>query len=238
MFLKFQFMKKYMFICAVISLLYYSCLKPPAITPPYTGNEDPGLEVTGNLRWLSSITPAPGAQPVLLDTDITIAAIVRADDRSGNIYDQLILEDSSGGISIYINSKYLYQIYPIGRKLYLKLKGLYLGNEHGLPCLGSVPAPDNSGALQVSAIPSRQTDQHIIPANFPAAMAATTVGISDLVPLNPKLLNRLIRISELQLANPGLDRTYAEAGAARNIRLEDCQGKEITLRTSSYLLGI
>jgi hypothetical protein len=222
-----------LYTAILLLLLSGSCLKQVAEYPPYQGAIDPKLPVNGTLAWLNAQTPQEG-KPLLLDTDITIAVVVRADDRSGNTYEQLVVEDSSRGICILVNAPYLYTIYPIGRKVYLKLKGLYLGNEHGLSCIGSIPAPDNAGMLQVSAISSQQVASHLIPADFPqwSGPVATSLGSIDTV--NPALLNRLILINGIQLVNPGYDRTYALAAAAVNIRLQDCEGHEVILRSSNY----
>lgn len=226
------------YFSAKIALLLFlaACLKPPPEMPPYTGHDDPGLPVNGDLGWLNLQSPAAGSNPILLDSDITIAAIIRADDSSGNLYDCLILEDSNGGIMIRINSSPLYKAYPTGRKIYLKLKGLYLGNNHGLPCLGATPTPDNAGLMQVSSLPARMISRHIIPAGFPPPMPARETNLQELIPLNPGLLNRLVRIPELELVNPGYDRTYAEPERTAQIRLRDCLGREIILRTSNYAL--
>ena len=116
--------------------------------------------VNYNLKKLNDLNPIEGA-PILLESNWIIAATVIADDESGNISNQLIIEDSSAGISLKLNENSLYTRFPIGRKVYVKLKGLYLGNENGSAQLGASPAPDNSGVLQVSDITAKLIGQHV-----------------------------------------------------------------------------
>lgn len=220
-----------LFILIIVSAS--SCLKKKAETPDARNNIDPALTVNYSIAQLNIQLPPEGA-PTLIDSNWTIAAIVTADDRSGNFYNQLTIQDSSGGISILLNANSLYTSYPIGRKIYVQFKGMYLSNYHGLPQMGSTPAPDNSGMLQASALPAKEISKHIIAANFPVALQAYSVALSDIDTPRKALLNCLVTISDIELTNPSYDNVYADPSAATSIKLQDCSGKQILLRSSNY----
>jgi len=73
---------------------------------------------------------------VLIDTNLIIKGVVTANDESGNFYKEIFLQDSTGAISIRLNSSTLYPVYPIGQLVYVKCNGLYLGSYNGVYQLG------------------------------------------------------------------------------------------------------
>lgn len=224
-------MKEKLLLLLILSLT--SCLKGKIETPNTDGHYDPALTVNYTLLQLNALVPTEG-KPIIIDSNWTIAAVVSADDKTGNYNHQLVIQDSSAGMTLKLNADNLYNTFPIGRKIYIKLKGLYLGNHHGTPELGASPAPDNDGILQVSEIPSKAMSAHLIAANTNNSVVGVTVSMSDLQSIRKDLCNRLINISEAELANPNYDNTYAESSATTSIKLQDCTGKTIILRTSNY----
>lgn len=225
--------KAIIFLLCFFGMTFSGCLKKAYETPDTNVNVDPYIPVNCSIEKLNMLAPLAGA-PVLIDSDWTIVCIVRADDESGNIYNQLIVEDSTAGIVLLLNENSLYTRYPIGRKLYIHLKGLYIGNNHGTYQLGSIPAPDNSGVLQVSDVQVKAFATHIVPANIAVAMDAKLVKLADLMMPRKDLLSRLIRIEDVELENPDYDNIYADPSGATSIPLRNCSGASIVLRTSNY----
>jgi DNA/RNA endonuclease YhcR with UshA esterase domain len=217
----------------IILLALSSCLKQKPETPNTNGNIDPALTVNFSLSKLNALLPKEGV-PILIDSDWTIAVIVRANDESGNLNEQIIIEDSTGGLALMLNENSLYTRYPIGRKLYLRLKGLYIGNYYGSNQLGGSPSLDNSGLLQVSALLPKSFAQHIVVANMPLEQLPIKVSLQDLTNTQYDLINRLIEIEEIEFNNPSYDNTYAEPTAATSVKMKNCLGTMITLRTSNY----
>ncbi len=209
------------------------CLKKNAETPNAANSFDPELTVNYSITQLNTKLPTEGA-PILIDSDWTVAAIVTADDRSGNFYNQLTIQDTTGGICILLNLNSLYTNYPIGRKIYVQLKGMFLCNNHGLPQIGATPAPDNSGVLQASGLPTKEISKHIVVANFPNPIVPYTTTLSEIEIAKVSLLNRLITINNIELVNPNYDNIYSDPAIATSIKLQDCSGKKILLRNSNY----
>ena len=52
--------------------------------------------------------------------DSTIAGIVVANDLSGNLYDEIVVEDTTGGLTVTIKDNGLYLLYRVGDKVYIE----------------------------------------------------------------------------------------------------------------------
>jgi hypothetical protein len=224
--------KRFVWI-SIFLLMNAACLKPKNEWPPINDQFDPELELNCWLAKLNAIAPAEGA-PILLDSNWTIAVQVSANDATGNFYNQLVVEDSTAGISIQLNVASLYTQFPVGRKLYLKLQGLYIGNYHGTYQIGAAPYRDQNGQLQVSAIPEKWMAQYIIPATLLPARQPYVTSLKTLQANGLQFVNRLIRIDDIELVHPNVDITYADALSSTSILLQDCTGGQIVLRTSNY----
>ena len=62
--------------------------------------------------------------PVKIDKDILIGGQVVSEDRSGNIYKSLYIQDATGGIELKIGKNALYNDYKLGQWVYVKCSGL------------------------------------------------------------------------------------------------------------------
>lgn len=209
-----------------------SCLKKDYDSPPDTSGYDPALPVNMTIAQLKAKMPVSGT--TLIDSNWTVYGIVNADDRSGNLYKQINIEDSTGGITILIDNYNLYTKYPVGRKVYVNLKGLYYGYYAKLPQLGR--AVDNTGSL--SGIPGTSADSFVVRANYPNEVPVHKFsGLSLLETVNLSMVNRLVEISDVQVASGDLGSPYAQLptiASGTSITLEDCSGNNIVIRTSGY----
>lgn len=210
-----------------------ACLKKKPETPNTNINNDPALTVNFSLAKLTAYLPQEGFC-VAIDSDWTIAVTVRADDQTGNFNEQIIVEDSTAGIAFMLNESSLFTRYPIGRKLYIKLKGLHIGNYQGAAQLGATPIPDNAGFTKVSGLNPKLFNQHIVTANTVVPASAVKVSLADLRNPRPDLCNRLVSIDDIEFENPIFDNAYTEANSATSVRLRDCASNTISLRSSNY----
>lgn len=209
------------------ALTLVSCLKKDYDTPPDTTGNDPNLTVTTSIAQLK-------AMPQLkeITDDLVIYGIVVADDRSGNFYKQIVIQDSTGGMTILLDQNSIYNDYPIGRKIYIKLKGLYLGNYNDLPQLGHTP--DEQGS--VTGIPSTLFENYIVKANYPNTITPKEVELSQVAAGNLTLLNTVITIKNVEFDSTQVFKKYADpapsTGTSRTIK--GCDGSSIILRTSGF----
>jgi hypothetical protein len=140
----------------VMALAISSCVKDKFTAPPTLANADPsGLTATMTLKQFEIAYcfgiahTLDSIRPVRIDSNIILSGVINADDRTGNFYKQLVLQDSTGGIRLRVNATGLYNDYPIGRRVFIKCKGLYLYNYLGTLELGSyIDTPARSRASE------------------------------------------------------------------------------------------
>src|SRR5262245_16941209 len=132
----------YFSISALICLLVVSCVDLDYDQPP-PGGQDPNLTVNATIAQLKAMH-TEGQYEEITD-DVVLSALVISDDQEGNFFKQLVVQDSSGGIEIRIEISDLHNVYPIGRKVYIKAKGLWLGDYNGLIQLGAGVGVDDNG---------------------------------------------------------------------------------------------
>lgn len=114
-----------------------------------------------------------------IDTDVYIKGYVSSSDREGHFYKEIFIqnapENPTDGIRIIIEQVESHNQYNWGREVYVKLKGLYIGEERvedGLMTLGGGTATNQFGTA-VKRLTQNQRAQHIF-------RAATT---ANLIPL-------------------------------------------------------
>ena len=146
-------------LIALSMLLITSCVKKDFDAPPDNSTYDPGLAVNATIWQIKQMYDV-NAGPVMIEQDLIISGIVVADDRSGSFYKQIIVQDSTSGITVLIGkSSGLYSDYPIGRKIYIKCKGLYVGAYGGFIQLGGMPIAPST---DLTDIPSSSMNMRVI----------------------------------------------------------------------------
>ena len=114
---------------------------PESITtqPPY-GNNSLVAGTTTTVAELQTkfATTISNSSYKLIEDDLWLRCVVTGNDRGGNIYKQLSVQDETGGIIIGINGTDQGAMMPIGQKLLIKLKDLYIGGYGEQAQLGSL----------------------------------------------------------------------------------------------------
>ena len=109
----------------------------------------------------------------LIEKDMMIKAVVTGNDVSGNIYNQVSVQDASGAIIIAINGSGLSGYLPVGQEILVNLKGLYIGSYKKLPQIGSVNTKISDGTLSMGKIERAVWNQHFKILNPGEADAST-----------------------------------------------------------------
>lgn len=200
--------------------------EPPAYIPPH-------ITVTSSIQALKAMHISGQIDSVT--TDMVIGGVVIANDSSGNFYKQIIIQDSSGGIAVSIDDYNLYASFPIGRKVYVKMKGLYLSEDAGLLYIGG--APDNGGT--VSGIASRLKDQYLVKGEINVPVSPAVVNISELKSNPDKYMYMLVQFQSFEVKISDTSKTYANANTTSktdaNIIVKGCNSSDtIIIRTSGY----
>ncbi len=133
-------MRKILFIAALACALAVSCKDEwdPVFTFKY---QDPAmfepskLEPNCTIADLKKLYVKEG-HPVKIDPDLIIKGQVVSEDRSGNIYKSLYIQDETGAIELKIGKNGLYNDYQPGQWVVVRCSGLVLGNYSGMLQLG------------------------------------------------------------------------------------------------------
>lgn len=220
------FLKQFSLFALLISLTTWGCIDREFDEPPV--GELPDLEANATIAQLKALHTVGGASNLVTE-DWVVDGVVIADDESGNFFKNIVIQDETGGIAIRLNSTGLYNDFPVGRKVFLLAKNLYIGDYNGLHQVnGSVDA-----ALEEVLIP-----EHVIGAERGQTVAPKVVTMAELqnTTLYNSLVNTLIQINDVQFAQADAGAAYADAANQFSINrnVEDCSGNSIILRSSGF----
>jgi hypothetical protein len=192
--------------------------------PPYA--TDPDIKATTTIAELQAMYTGT---PVTITDSLIIVGVVTGNDQEDNLYKKITLQDATAGIEIEIDQSSLYASYPVGRKLFINLKGLTLGTYNGLLELGLGVNSSN----QPQRISSSVIDDFITAGSTGNVVEPVSVSISE---LSSTYQSMLVSISDVEFADSYLSSTYADSvnATTTNVTLKDCSGNTISVRTSGY----
>lgn len=132
---------KYLSILA-LSLIATSCMnefdEPLFSEPPFGNNEIGEANMTiADLKaeYASTIS---GNSVKQITEDIIIEGVVVANDESGNVYKQFIINDETGAMVIGVNDVGLYAMLPKGQRVRIACKDLYIGGYGKMAQIGGL----------------------------------------------------------------------------------------------------
>jgi len=228
--------KNRILILSLILLMIFnltSCVRH-TFTPPPDDCVDASLTANLTIKELKNLYD--GSELIVeITEDYIVEAIVISSDKRGNYYKTLIVQDETGGISIGMDRTYLYNDFPEGQKIYIKCKGLHLGESGGVVSLGSTW--DDEGVTQFGRIQGDVIiDAHIIKSCVNEPIEPTILQTLDQV--DEKYVNTLVKVERVQFAENMLDTTFANSQAeipiSYNLNIEDEHSAARIFRTSGY----
>ena len=148
---------KYLSILALTLFTATSCMNDfdaPVFSEPPFGNNSIG-EANTTIDELkteyASTVSANGAMEVT--EDCIIEGVVVANDETGNVYKQFIINDETGAIIIGVNDVGLYAALPVGQRVRIDCKGLHVGG-YGLMAQVGGLYNGSIGRMNKSVFPS------------------------------------------------------------------------------------
>ena len=228
----FSFTKQALLLMS-FSLLIFSCHKT-FDAPPSIG--EPGIVANISIKDVKARYTS-GA-PIAITDDLVIEGVVSCDDRSGNYYQQIAIQDETGGVLLRLSGNNLFNNYPVGRKLFVKLKGLFLGQYNGTLQFGG--GVDSAYLTQggVTLLAYNLQDQHIIKGALNQPLVPKVVSVSDLTTsLQDKYVSTLIKLVDYEFSTADTSKKYADATQSGNRIIQGCSApgtNRITLRTSNF----
>lgn len=160
----------------------------------------------------------------MVNSDMVIEGIVVANDISGNIYQYIYIQGlnadgsidkNNGGIGVGIKGLgCLYSIYPVGQKIRINLKGLYVGGYGKSPRIG-MPYINTNGSMRLGPMTLQMMQNHIqkVGTPDPAAAEARQISASDLNANNiEQLTPMLVVMKNSTISDAGWPYAHWEVG--------------------------
>lgn len=252
-------MKKIKFIAlAFLALTLGSCMgdgyadpdlteKVPAA--PYGNNslrEKNVISIADLKTQFASVVNSSTDAYKLIEKDMMIKAVVTGNDVSGNIYNQVSVQDASGAIIVGINGSGLSGYLPVGQEILINLKGLYIGNYRKLPQIGGVNTKLSDGTLSMGKIERAVWNEHFKILNPGEADASTVVPeefdltkLTDAAYMDANVC-KLMTLKKVKFASANGTNVWAPDDTNTSLELIDAEtGKRINknnlvVRNSGY----
>ena len=218
--------------------------------PPYGNNEIvpvPAKKITiAELKTKYADVFSQRSAYKLVDEDLQLFAVVNGNDQGGNLYKQISIQDETGGIIVGINATDLYAPMPVGQKIVINLKCLYVGT-YG--CMSQIGGEYNGGLGRMDANVWKQNirlvgDEVSVgtendPVKVPMTAVPDTVDFYS-TSNNNELVGRIVRRSGVTISGEGTQTLAPEDGSVAltsncaNRTISGAPTNKIVLRTSSY----
>ena len=181
--------------------------------------------------------------PVLLETDIYIKGYVSSSDRAGNFFKELFLQNApanpTAGIKLIINQVETHNQYNVGREVYVKLKGLYIGEErvgNGVITIGGTTQTNQFGTA-VKRFTESQRTQHLFRSANTAKLIPLPLNFSK---VNGSHIGLYVQFMDVEFVDNLVGKRYFDpAQDFDTLRLmQSCSGtigySNFILETSSF----
>ncbi len=188
-------------IAIVVLFFSAACLKQTAYAQPVSGNDTDSLISIKALRKLHAIG---NFEPIT--KSMALEATIVANDEHDNLYKSISIQDSSGGILLNLDGSSLYQTYPVGTTIRLRLQNLFLTDyRRMLQLVGSVDT--SSGQLLTTGIPAPLFSKYIKVVKENTNIVPMLVSFKNLA---DSLQGRLIKISNVEFSAADTNSTFAD----------------------------
>lgn len=212
------------FLLLLLAGVFTSCVKKE-FDEPEVNNADPGLTITNTIKSLQD--SVLGATPRQITTDVIIAGVVIADDKSGNFYKEMIIQDSTAGLAVELDQSNFNTDFPIGRRVFIKCKGLYLSKDNaGNYTIGTLDG------TSIGRIPAGLLSQYLVKGKWGIPVTPTVYALnSTSIPTNT-----LVKFENVEFEDDDYGQPYANAAtlSSANRYIKDCGTGSLPVYSSGY----
>ncbi|MGB4844947.1 MAG: DUF5689 domain-containing protein [Ferruginibacter sp.] len=222
-------------VLMLATVFTFSACKKNFDNPP--GAADPAIVANISIKALKALHTSAGAYDVIT-SDLIISGIVVADDKSGNLYKQLYIQDETGGLQVLLDANSLYGTYPVGRRVFIKCKDLCISDYNKTMELGVKAFV--AGVPSIEGIPSSLISKYVVGGSLNNPVVPTVVTLAQLggtsnTNMQDQYIGSLVQLENFAFNN--LNATYSDTSAFKatvNLDLKNCSGDAIIIRTSAY----
>ncbi len=173
--------------------------------------------------------------PVQIQDDLVLEGYVSSSDETGNIYKTLYIQDAlenpTMAFTVSVDQTDLYASYPMGYKVYIKLKGLWLGEYGGVVQIGDMGFDNETQQNEFGRIPAVKIPQSIVLGCDHGDIVPYEVEANQ---LNDNLIGALVKVKGVELIPEYVCKPFADVDQTSNRLLENCNGSTLLLRNSGY----
>lgn len=209
---------------------FIACVNDDDYSVPTFAMEEPDVSANftiTNAKEMISDTPTK----IESDTPLYLEAYVISNDEAGNFHKNLVIQDEpenpTAGISIATHATDMYAFFEPGRKVYVRVDGLYVGNFHGLPSLGA------NGVANIDKMSIEEFDERVIRSTITKEIIPTEITIDQITDAH---VNTLIQLDEVEFPAEYAGLPYAgiDSGFGEDRIVQDCFDNKIIMRNSGY----
>ncbi|MGI9525831.1 MAG: DUF5689 domain-containing protein [Weeksellaceae bacterium] len=183
------------------------------------------------------------ATPLEVTEDLVLSGYVVSSDETGNFFKTIVIQDQlenpTAGMSIEVDITNNYTQFPVGSRILVNAKGLYLAKDKGTHKIGTT-FTDGKGEVRVGRMPELEGLNKLAMACDPVAEVIPTTFSSIKKFKESGVVNTLVKLENVQFKDVANGETFYDEkasttfGGATNRTIVDKDGNEIILRTSSY----
>ena len=212
------------------ALFFAACVKDRNFGAP-ENNCSQNLEANVSFSEVKSLYQGELLQ---IQEDWVIEGYVVSSDRAGNFFSVLHFQDHpihpTQGFQIEIDLRENHLLFPVGSKILIKLKGLYLGQSKDVLKLGGTFAA--FGTTSVGRLPALKVPEHVfVSCDEVVEIVPQEVAIAT---LETTMTNTLVKFQELEIIEEEGDSLFAKEFEETERTLIDCLDNELSLLNSGF----
>lgn len=168
---------------------------------------------------------------------VILGGRVIANDSTGNIYQNIVLQDATGAISISVALKDSYKKFKIGEEMFIDVTGLYAGKYAGLFQIGKEDS--YNGTPQTGRMDEEVFESHVelnglpVPADVNILdMTIEEINGAKSVADLQKYQSQLVRINDVSFIGGGTETWAVQGSSSANRYLIDSKGNRLLVRNS------
>lgn len=163
--------------------------------------------------------------------ELCFGGIVTADDKSGNFYRVIVVEDDSGAVEIRLGLYDLWALYPIGCKVVVEAQGLAIAYYNETLVLGRTIYDWSDGRVEPIE-PRDEIVERVRVVTSGEPQQPDTFAIGE---LTEEMCGKLVRVEGVRyVGEPAMGWGTTEYGSEVDREFVDSDGEVILVRTSKY----